>query len=82
MSDTEHEPESRGDVTRLFQIKEDDLATLERDCARLCDELSFHLTNRHKAMVRRIQRILCDVRWNYGPPMSVERFPADEDPNS
>lgn len=66
--------------TRLFQIKEDDLAVLEQSIPALADALTLtatsHLTNAMRAHIRRTQRVLSDVRWNYGPPSEVETIPA------
>lgn len=64
---------------RLFQIYGDDLATLEQDCAAICDRLMAYLTPALKTRARRIKRVLSDVRWNYGPPDQVEIIPADGD---
>lgn len=77
MPETPEEPEARGTGTRLFQIYAHDLATLEADCAALCDSLMAHLTPADKTRARRVKRVLSDVRWNYGPPQYVETFPAD-----
>jgi hypothetical protein len=69
--------------TRLFQIKEDDLAELERIAPSLCDALSDKLGKNHpmgnrlRVQLRRVQAILSDVRWDYGPPLDVQSFPAD-----
>lgn len=64
-------------MTRLFQIYETDLASLEAETAALCDELMAHLKPRQKRRARVIKEILSNVRWNYGPPDEVETFPAD-----
>lgn len=69
-----------GGTTRLMQIREPDLAELER----LLPELLFDLlmsrategeaspTNiRHRTMYRAVQQIIVNVRWNYGPPMAA-----------
>lgn len=56
----------------MFQITEDDLATLERECAWVID---MHRCSRHRSSnvsARQIKRILSDVRWNYGPPEKIE----------
>ena len=62
-------------MTKLFQIYEHDLASLERECAALSDELDMHLKPRQKRRVRIIKEILSNVRWNYGPPLECEVVP-------
>lgn len=68
-----------GPTTKMFQITEDDLADLERIMPRIADEMMVHLTARTKIGLRRIQKILSDVRWNYGPPGEVEVIQCDPD---
>lgn len=63
---------------KLFQITEDDLAELERTLPQFAFVLMPNLDNRLRAQCRRVQAILSNVRWNYGPPTEVERLPADD----
>jgi hypothetical protein len=67
-------------MSRLFQIYEDDLAELERVLPELLEGLRCPFDNRQKVQVRRVQSILSNVRWNYGPPECVETIDAN-DPN-
>lgn len=62
---------------KLFQINENDLAELERIIPALCDRHMKALdSNVDRTAIRVIQRILSDVRWNYGPPTDVTEMPA------
>lgn len=63
--------------SKLFQIYEDDLAVLEREVPNLVDLLYEHMDNQLRTRIRRLQRVITDVRWNYGPPDEVITFPAD-----
>lgn len=80
MSHDEQSPETPSEpthgTTRLFQIKEDDLAELERSVPDICHAMYAELTNRQRVQFRRLREILADVRWNYGPPGAVRVFPA------
>lgn len=67
------EPEFGGS-TRLFQIREPDLAELERMIPALCEQFMEHLTPRSRAQFRRAKQILSNVRWHDGPPEQVERI--------
>ena len=75
-------PGLRGDLTamKLFQINEDDLAELERTLPQFADALSITIqyNNRLRAQFRRVQAILSNVRWNYGPPTDVDVIDAGE----
>jgi Tfp pilus assembly ATPase PilU len=62
----------RNFMSSLFQIYEDDLVDLERILPSLADAMTSSLTPRLKTQLRRVQKILSDVRWNYGPPSHVE----------
>lgn len=70
--------ESSGDgsntavATVLHQINEEDLATLEKTLPQLGIALMPILNNRLRTQLRQVQRILSDVRWNYGPASEVE----------
>ena len=64
---------------RLFQINADDLADLERLMPQLIGTMYRPgLDNTTRIKVRRIQQILSDVRWNYGPPSEVIVIPVDD----
>jgi hypothetical protein len=62
---------------KLHQITDDDLAELERTLPQLAEALMPILDNRLRAMLRRCQKIVSDVRWNYGPPSEVEKVDDD-----
>jgi len=64
----------------MFQITEPDLAELERLLPDIADRLYCPaMTNADRVMIRRVQKIITDVRWNYGPPLEVEIVPAEGD---
>lgn len=65
-------------MSRLLQIKDDDLAVLERTLPQLADALMVKLDNRLRVQLRQVQRILSDVRWNYGPPSEIEIIPPEQ----
>ncbi len=69
-------------MSKLLQIKEDDLATLERTLPRLADAMMSTMDNRARVQLRQVQKILSDVRWNYGPPSEVEIIPPVGDDQS
>jgi hypothetical protein len=65
---------------KLFQIKEDDLETLEQVLpALLGDPRIMPLMNdaAMRAKFRRLQQVIVNVRWNYGPPSEVEATEGD-----
>ncbi len=66
-------------MSKLFQIKEDDLGALEATMPQLADALMPVLNNRLRVQLRRVQQVLSDVRWNYGPPSDVEIISPDDD---
>lgn len=66
-------------MSRLLQIKEDDLATLERTLPQLAEALVLTASNRHRVQLRQVQQILSSVRWNYGPALEAEAVSGDED---
>lgn len=69
-------------MSRLFQIKEDDLVALEASVPAIVDMAMERLDNNvARVRLRTIQRILSDVRWNYGPARDVTIIPADGDPS-
>lgn len=68
--------------SRLYQIHEEDLAELERTLPQLVDALVPMLENpllagKLRTQIRRLQTILSNVRWNYGPPSEVESVDPD-----
>lgn len=63
---------------KLFQIYQDDLADLERIVPQISDKLMEHLDPALKTQFRRLKTILSDVRWNYGPPLHVEKVQGDD----
>lgn len=77
--DNSPNPPPRG--TRLFQINEGDLAELERSVPELCrlatEIEGYNEAHWIKAMIRRVQKIVVDVRWDYGPPSEVHSIPDD-----
>jgi hypothetical protein len=64
-------------MAKLFQINEDDLGELERILPQLAEAMTPALNNRLRVQLRRVQVILSNVRWNYGPPSEVTIIPAD-----
>lgn len=76
-SDDSMQPKS----TRLFQISEPDLADLESLVPRLVDMLYRpELDNQTRIKIRRVQQIIVNIRWNYGPPSEVIVIPDGEHP--
>lgn len=74
------------EAVKLFQVNEDDLAELERVLPQWADFLSVArhpvgdgmlLDNRMRTQIQRVQIILRDIRWNYGPPDVVKIIPAE-----
>jgi len=63
----------------MFQINEEDLATLERELPAICERVYPQLDNALRVKFRQVQRIVTDVRWNYGPPAEVREIPAEGD---
>lgn len=67
-------------TTKLYQIKEDDLAVLEAELPRILDASAMAcndaLTRKRWQMVK---EIISNVRWDYGPPQQVEQIPCDPD---
>ena len=62
---------------KMFQIYEDDLAELERLVPQIAEALPLEHAARTKTQIRRVQRVLSNGRWNYGPHDHVEAIPAD-----
>ena len=67
-------------MPKMFQIRQDDLADLERIMAVLCEQLTMRedATPLQRVMARRVKKVLSDVRWNYGPPEDVTEIPAGD----
>lgn len=66
-------------MPKLLQIYDEDLATLEQLCPEIADRLIGQMDNALRIKMRRIQTILSNVRWNYGPPTQVESIPASDE---
>lgn len=64
-------------MAKLLQIYEDDLADLEKTLPEITNPLIDKMDNVLRTKIRRVQKILSDVRWNYGPPTDVERIDCD-----
>ena len=65
-------------MSKLYRINEDDLAELERTLPVFSDALFTTMNAALKIKFRRVQKILSDVRWSYGPPSHVERVSDDD----
>ncbi|HWL95129.1 MAG TPA: hypothetical protein VNT79_16535 [Phycisphaerae bacterium] len=65
-------------MPKMFQIHDDDLSDLERTLPEIADRLMCSMDNALRIKLRRVQKILSDVRWNYGPPAHVEKIVDDE----
>lgn len=62
-------------MSRLFQIYEEDLQTLETALPRLQDALGVAMNLPEvQVMVGEVKEILSNVRWNYGPYQEVRRI--------
>lgn len=73
-------PRPAGD--RLFQIKETDLAELERTLPRLFEHAYTGMDSQQRTQWRRVIGIVVRVRWNSGPPSNVTEIPANSPPES
>lgn len=62
--------------SRLYQVSENDLATLERTLPEIAEVMMGNLSPRLRVQWRQVQTILSKIRWNYGPPEHVERIEA------
>lgn len=60
-------------MSKLFQIYDDDLAALEQTLPEITKAITVGMDNAMRAKIRRVQTILTNVRWNYGPHTEVER---------
>lgn len=66
-------------MSRLLQICDDDLATLEKTLPQLADALMPRMDNRLRVQLRQVQKILSAVRWGYGPPAEIKVVSAEGD---
>jgi hypothetical protein len=66
---------AQGQMSKLFQIHEDDLADLERLLPSVFESASWDggAGPALRTSIRRVQTILSNVRWNYQPHTEVER---------
>lgn len=64
----------------MFRIEKDDLCELEEHLPKIMDACFMNMTPALRIKFRRIQQILSDVRWAYGPPSHVERIDIDGEP--
>lgn len=62
---------------KLFQINESDLEKLETLLPEIAQHCSTVWSPALRIKFEQVKRIVSDVRWNYGPPQSVEIIPAD-----
>lgn len=65
-------------MSKLYQIKEEDLACLESELPRLL-ESSVLACNDPLSRKRweAVKTIIANVRWDYGPPQEVHRVDVD-----
>lgn len=63
----------------MHQINDDDLSTLETTLPQLADGLVSVMDTRLRCKLRQVQRILSDVRWNYGPPSNIDNILVSDD---
>lgn len=68
-------------MPKLLQIHDDDLSDLERTLPEIADRLIGSMDNALRIKIRRVQKILSNVRWGYGPPSHVEKIPAGDEPS-
>lgn len=64
-------------MPRMLQIHDDDLSDLERTLPEITDRLIGSMDNALRIKIRRVQKILSNVRWGYGPPSHVEKISLD-----
>ena len=64
-------------TAKSFQIYEEDLGELERILPQFSEALTSALNSRLRVQLRRVQAILSNVRWNYGPARNVTTIPTD-----
>jgi hypothetical protein len=64
-------------MSKMFQISERDLESLEKDLPFMSDRLMMpHLDNATRAAIRRVQTIIMNVRWDYQPWGEIGIVPA------
>ena len=79
MDDEAHvEPEGEGPTTCMLQIREPDLAELERLLPLIHEAVAPAMTNRTRVHLRRVKQIISDIRWNYGPWLECHEVPFNE----
>lgn len=62
-------------TTQLYRISEEDLAILEQELPRLLDAASMTCNDPiSRKRWESVKCILSNVRWDYGPPLKVERI--------
>lgn len=73
------QPVPRG--TPMYQISQTDLEDLERIIPQWCWRYMMKNLDspEGRTQFRRVQQILSDVRWHYGPWTGVEIIPCDGD---
>lgn len=66
-------------MSKLFQVYEEDLVSLERTMPLLVDALGVAI-NRPEVhvMAEQVKEILSNVRWNYGPPTELMVIPMNK----
>ena len=64
-------------MSKLFQVNEEDLEKLEALLPEIAQYSLSVWSPALKIKFDQVKRIVSDVRWNYGPPQSVEIIPAD-----
>ena len=63
---------------KLFSINEDDLKTLEECLPKLTLRIGPDTTNADRVMIRRVQQVMQNVRWDYQPHSEIEHIPDTE----
>ena len=75
-------------MSRIFQIHEEDLTELEHVLPGIFDLVLTETANGRcmedrgpelRTKWRKVQQIITNVRWNYGPPEQIEIIPRGED---
>lgn len=73
-------------MSRLYQLTEDELVTLEHEIPMLCSEVSGLVNSEYRtrfnARIRRLQAVLTNIRWQHQPWSNVGRIPCDGEPPS
>ncbi len=69
-------------MSKLLQIYDDDLSDLERAIPEIADRLMGSMDNALRTKLRRVQTILSNVRWGYGPPSHVEKISLGDEPSA